>query len=227
MLRTYYGGGRTKYGQAVLELWLTLEHEYSEALKKLHLSNWLVNPSGLAGAWHALDLLMEHTVKELKALAQRHATDFDDSFFRNVISPSIAALAGLKHVFDELHGLSARSTRHGEDAAKRAVMLGRLADHSSKHETLVFRKGRSFGQRAVNDDYALGHDYIGHQGAFDRHLQRTVDIMRGIPVSDTDTDSPDADVESVLEARLRDEAAVIAEEEGRSASADGPEITAA
>ena len=68
-MRTYYGSGRYKYGNAMLNLWLTFEYEFTPELRDIYLENMLVNPSGVEGTWQPLDLLMQHTVKALKELA--------------------------------------------------------------------------------------------------------------------------------------------------------------
>ncbi|CAE6411386.1 unnamed protein product [Rhizoctonia solani] len=61
ILRFYFwGSGNTNYGKEMLELACGFLYDFPEPLKEAIYQNWLVNPSGLDGHWHELDLLQEH-----------------------------------------------------------------------------------------------------------------------------------------------------------------------
>ena len=96
---SFWGAGSTNYGNELLELACYFIKEYPPSLRKALLNNYLVNPSGLPGHWHELDLLQEHFNFWLKRLYQSKTMSFDSKFLTETTGLNLAGFNKFRDVF--------------------------------------------------------------------------------------------------------------------------------
>jgi hypothetical protein len=76
--------------------------------------NWLVNTQGKPGHWIEMDLLQEHSNFWLKDMAQHKGKEFDDPFYRFVLSMNVHNFLRLKEEMEEVVALKHRTKKHTE-----------------------------------------------------------------------------------------------------------------
>ncbi|KAJ3864856.1 hypothetical protein EV359DRAFT_40092 [Lentinula novae-zelandiae] len=105
----FAGSSHQKYVSYMLELNCLLEYETSPALRTLILQNYLVK---IGFVCKERDLLQEHHNKKLEAMVEKSGGNFDDSYYREVISPNvdkfIHVLTSFESAFEQQH----RSNKH-------------------------------------------------------------------------------------------------------------------
>lgn len=95
-------------------------------MKDIFLDNYLVNPSGKPGGFHARDLLQEHLNFKLKAVFNNKAHAFDSSFLKEAVSLNIVELNELQKGWSSQLGLTdIRPGRSHVDLAADINHLGR------------------------------------------------------------------------------------------------------
>ncbi|KIM63152.1 hypothetical protein SCLCIDRAFT_15631 [Scleroderma citrinum Foug A] len=112
MMFTFAGSSHSKYVTYLLETITTLELEAMPELRDVILRSLLVNMSGNAGAFCALDFMQEYFNRMLQAIVQRKGLDYGADYIQSVIACNLHCLGQIKHNFREGFGLQARSSRH-------------------------------------------------------------------------------------------------------------------
>ena len=107
---TFAGSSHSKYITYLLETITTLELEATPELHDAILHSLLVNMSGNAGAFCALDFMQEYFNRMLQAIVQRKGLDYGADYIRSVIACNLHCLGQIKHNFREGFGLQARSS---------------------------------------------------------------------------------------------------------------------
>lgn len=102
----FFGVGATNYGNELLHQTLDLWHRFTPEMKDALLDNYLVNPSGKPGAFHARDLLQEHLNFKLKAIFNNRTHAFDSSFLKEAVSLNIVQLNDLQKGWPAQLGLT-------------------------------------------------------------------------------------------------------------------------
>lgn len=131
-------------------------YERSEELRRPIFMDWLVNPSGLPGHWHELDLLRDHLNFWLKLFNSTN-TDFDSPFFKEAISLNILSFCHLRSQLPNIFGLTQWPVSYpsrGGYQHSRASLLGRTC--------FPFIPGRSQPFSAL-DAFTAGHAKLANR----------------------------------------------------------------
>ncbi|KAK7695975.1 hypothetical protein QCA50_000615 [Cerrena zonata] len=167
---SFWGAGATNYGNELLELACNFLKEYSSDLKTAHLNNWLVNPSGLPGKWHELDLLQEHFNFWLKRLFQKKTMDFDSNFLKECIGLNLSGFGQLRGTFTQIFELTKISGKH--TPANTQNDINRLGRHYREADILSFCPGRKQPYEVPNE-FGEGIAKL-HDGQLQVFLDRTL-----------------------------------------------------
>lgn len=152
-----------------MELACNFLYEFPEPLRIALLNNYLVNPSGLPGHWHELDLLQEHFNYWLKRLFNAKSLDFDSSFLREVVGLNLRGFCDLRDKMCAFFGITKPGRTHSE--ADTRADINRLGAHYREDAVLKFHRAR--GQPfAVPDEFAAGIDKL-RDGQLPVFLART------------------------------------------------------
>ncbi|KAJ3515928.1 hypothetical protein NLJ89_g1460 [Agrocybe chaxingu] len=152
-LFTFTGSGNPYYSQFLLELYCNFKWEFPPELKDAIFQNWLVNPHGQPGRFIEMDLMQEHFNFWLEDLAQHKGKEFDEPFYREVLSMNVDDFLKLKDEMEDAASLKQRTKKHGTtDLGNelRAVM-----DKFRDEQVNCYRAGRNEGVGAP-DDFANG-----------------------------------------------------------------------
>ena len=115
--------------------------------------NWLVNRKGLPGHFLEMDLMQEHFNFWLEDLADHKGKEFDEPFYRDVLSMNVDHFLQLKDEMEEVTALKARTKKHGStdmDNEMRTI-LAKFRDE----QVNCFRVGRNEAILAP-DNFVLG-----------------------------------------------------------------------
>ncbi|KAJ7731018.1 hypothetical protein B0H16DRAFT_1893426 [Mycena metata] len=145
---TYAGSSHEQYRAYLLELYCFLKYDASVDLRDAVLNNWLVNITGELGKWIPGDLLQEHYNRWLEDMVQKHGAEFDDEFYRKMISPNVHYFLRIKEEITEGFNLKSRGKTHTSRDVRDEVKL--LMALFKEEEVHLFREGRSMGHAAVN-----------------------------------------------------------------------------
>ena len=91
-----------------------LELESSPEIRKVFLTNWIINPSGQSGRFVAGDKFQEQLQDEMYEHIGWKAIDFDDNYMRKVIAPNVNRCVLTKKAMSESLGLMKRGGKHVE-----------------------------------------------------------------------------------------------------------------
>ncbi|KAG8734623.1 hypothetical protein FRC12_018452 [Ceratobasidium sp. 428] len=145
------------------------------------MDNWLCNLSGLPGCWFPMDLMQEHSIRELKEKSQRRDEDFEADFFQDVISRNVSRFAEIKSIINKSVGLQNRSAAHGsKKSLATATQLRKALETGRTH---YFIAGRSYGWCA-QDDFGAGFEKLPLKVT--QFLRNTCVIVGDIPASAPD-----------------------------------------
>ena len=204
---SFWGAGSTNYGNELLELACLFIKEYPKETRIALMNNWLVNPSGLPGHWHELDLLMEHFNHWLKRLLVKKTLDFDSPFMKNTISLNLSGFQRLRETFPTTFGLKKTAGSHPD--ADRSADINRLGNHYRSENRLKFVPGRRQGY-VTEHDFLCGYEKL-QDGQLATFLARTAsqaanalgldDFDDNIPgtVLETDNCNEESELNSVAE----------------------------
>ena len=145
-------------------------YEFPPALRDAILNNYLVNPSGLEGHWHELDLLQEHFNFWLKRLFNTKSFDFDSRFLREVVGLNLRGFSDLRDFMFKVFGLKSPGRSHTD--ADRTPDINRLGAHYREDGVLRFHRGRTQPYKVVNE-YSDGYEKL-RDGQLQTFLERTV-----------------------------------------------------
>lgn len=160
-LFTFAGAGNSHYAEYITEMYCNITFEYPERAVKALFNNWLVNMRGLPGHFHEIDLLQEHNNKFMEELAQLKGKEFDDPWFRDVISRHVHHFLYIIEEMEANVSLKSRTRKHKEphlDNELREVM--RICRDHDLHR---HRASRDFGFHA-EDDFGTGYKVLDHDG---------------------------------------------------------------
>ncbi|KAJ7588078.1 hypothetical protein C8J56DRAFT_785967 [Mycena floridula] len=174
---TFPGSGRSKYANELLEIVCNFEYEYSDDLKQAILNNWLCNLTGFDGCWFPMDLLQEHNIKQLKKMAERRNAEFNDPFFRDIISYNIRAFLEIIDSMKTSAQLNATSKLHTQK--KKVSTLKSILRSNKDTSVHKFCAGRDLGHLA-QDDFQAGHIMLGEGKKLKEFLDRTARDMGNI-----------------------------------------------
>ncbi|KAJ7738954.1 hypothetical protein B0H16DRAFT_1694642 [Mycena metata] len=143
---TYAGSSHEQYMAYLLELYCFLKYDASVDLRDAVLNNWLVNITGELGKWIPGDLLQEHYNRWLEDMVQKHGAEFDDEFYRKMISLNVHYFLRIKEEITEGFNLKSRGKTHTSRDVRDEVKL--LMALFKEEEVHLFREGRSMGHAA-------------------------------------------------------------------------------
>jgi hypothetical protein len=98
----------------LLETITCLELEASPELRETMLRASLVNVSGQAGSFCALDFMQEYLNRLLEAIVQCKGVDYGDTYIRTTISRNLHHFSHIKKELRGSVGLQVRSRQHTE-----------------------------------------------------------------------------------------------------------------
>ncbi|KAA1474511.1 hypothetical protein DENSPDRAFT_781882 [Dentipellis sp. KUC8613] len=158
---TFAGAGNTNYTSYVLELWCSIELEFPEPTKIALFNNWLVNLTGKPGRFHPLDLMQEHFNFWLEDLAQHKGKEFDDDWYREVLSMHVHHFLHLKEEMEDLVQIAPRTKKHSAPHLMNEYIEAlRICRENELH---THHEGRDFGHHSL-DDYSRGFESLGLGG---------------------------------------------------------------
>jgi len=161
---TFAGSSHSKYVTYLLETITTLELEATPELHDAILRSLLVNMSGNAGAFCALDFMQEYFNRMLQAIVQRKGLDYGADYIWSVIARNLHCLGQIKHNFRDGFGLQARSSRHKAPHTRTEVHILLNVYHQQQLHS------RCIGRRLRDDDKGDTID-VFRRGA--EHLRKT------------------------------------------------------
>ncbi|KAJ7939610.1 hypothetical protein B0H13DRAFT_2300297 [Mycena leptocephala] len=85
-----------------------LRYEASKYLNNAILNNWLLNIKGELGRHLPGDQHQEHYNKWLEAMAPKHGGDFENTFYRETISPNVHHFLEIKNEIETAFGFQHR-----------------------------------------------------------------------------------------------------------------------
>jgi hypothetical protein len=115
--------------------------------------NWLANLKGLPGHFLEMDLMQEHLNFWLEFMAQHKGKDFDDAFYREVLSANVLWFLRLKDEMEDAVSLQRRSKKHTE--VKLQNELRAAMDLLRRYKVNSRVPGRTWGFKA-EDDFTKG-----------------------------------------------------------------------
>lgn len=113
-LLTFAGARFMNYTLYLLEMFCKIHYELPEATKIALFNNWLVNLSGKEGGYIPLDLMQEHYNLWLEELAQHKGKEFDDEWYREVLSMHVHHFLRLKEEMENQVQIKPHTKKHGE-----------------------------------------------------------------------------------------------------------------
>ncbi|PBK64863.1 hypothetical protein ARMSODRAFT_892428 [Armillaria solidipes] len=156
---SFAGGSNQNYVSYLLETYCLFKYEASKTLKDAIWNNWLVNLTGELGSWIEADLLQEHYNRWLEDMVQKHGGRFDDSFYRQTISPNVHCFLRIKEEFESAFELSRRSKSHTSPHLRDEYKI--LLTIFREEQLHLFRPTRSMGHAAsdlLNRGYKRLHE---------------------------------------------------------------------
>lgn len=150
---TFSGSGNPYYSTYLLELYCCFKWEFPAPLQDAILMNWLVNLHGLPGFFVEMDLMQEHFNFWLEDMVQHKGKEFDDPFYREIVSANVFQFLRLKEEMEDAVSLKARSKTHKEPHLRNE--LAAVMNLLRENEVNRRRPGRHEGFEAV-DDFSAG-----------------------------------------------------------------------
>lgn len=143
---------------------------FCEATTHAILTNYVVNPSGRYGRWHARDLLQEHHNKKIKYLfnGDKHKS-FDSSYVGETVSLNIVELKNSTDTWFKKLGLA--NIHPGRSSADIRADINFLAHLFDTERHLSFTPGRR-QTFLTKDAFEAGITKLA-DGALDSFLKRT------------------------------------------------------
>ncbi|THH07072.1 hypothetical protein EW146_g9429 [Bondarzewia mesenterica] len=167
LIFTFAGAGNTNYTAYLVEMYCNITYDYPEATREALFNNWLVNLQGQPGHFLELDLMQEHFNFWLEELAQHKGKEFDDDWYREVLSMHVHHFIRLTKEMEANVNLKERRTNHVEphmdNELREVIRLCR------EHDLHVRRQGRDWGFH-VSDDQTLGYNLLAREGKMDEWI---------------------------------------------------------
>ncbi len=144
-------------------------YEFPPDLLEAIKNNYLVNPSGLPGHWHELDLLQEHFNYWLKCLFNCKSLDFDSNFLREVVGLNLRGFCDLRERMMKMFGARKPGRTHTDTSV--AADINRLGVHYRLDAVMQFRRGREQPYDIPNE-FVAGSEKL-QNGLLDNFIRRT------------------------------------------------------
>lgn len=154
---TFAGSGNPYYSQYLLELYCNFKWEFSPKLRHAILMNWVVNLHGEPGMFIEMDLMQEHFNFWLEDMAQHKGKEFEEPFYRWVLSVNVHHFLRLKDEMENVVFLKARMKKHSAPHLNNE--LKEIMKHLREAEANCRRPGRHEGFEAV-DDFTKGLEIL-------------------------------------------------------------------
>ncbi|THH16899.1 hypothetical protein EUX98_g9229 [Antrodiella citrinella] len=155
---TFSGGGNTNYVSYLLDMYCKITMETPEPMRLAVFNNWLVNLQGKPGHFLELDLMQEHFNFWLEELAQHKGKEFDEEWYRDVLSMHVYHFLRLKEEMEASVHLSPRRKTHTEphlqNEYRETLRVFREFNLHCHHE------GRDLGHHSL-DDFSRGIANLG------------------------------------------------------------------
>ncbi|KAA1479037.1 hypothetical protein DENSPDRAFT_788720 [Dentipellis sp. KUC8613] len=168
---TFAGAGNSNYTAYLTEMYCKIEHEYPPATRHALFSNWLVNLTGKPGHFLPQDLMQEHFNFWLEEMAQHKGKEFDDPWYRDVLSMHVYHFLRLKEELAAVVQVAARSKSHTSPHLDNEFLAALRA--MREHDVHRYHEGRDFG-RHVEDDFARGIILLGKENKLDDYISGSV-----------------------------------------------------
>ncbi|TFY69112.1 hypothetical protein EVJ58_g610 [Rhodofomes roseus] len=181
---TFTGSGHNKYANELIELTCQFEFEFSGALQKAILNNWLCNLSGIPGCWFPMDLLQEKNIKQLKKMSQKRNADFGGEFFQDVIALNIRAFILATTSMKETVRLARTSSIHRRTVKQGA--LNELARNLTELELHKFCAGRA-STHIPRNDFEAGYEQLEDGNKLRDFVKRTLRDAGAIHETDSES----------------------------------------
>ena len=169
---TFAGSGNSHYAGYLVEMYCNLEHEYPKVTRDALLNNWLVNTQGKPGHFLEMDLMQEHFNHWLEELAQHKGKEFDDEWYREVLSMHVHHFLRLIQEFETNVHLTPRSKRHGEPHLDNE--LHEVINLCRKWDLHIRCNGRDFGFHSV-DNFDQGYLKLAAEGKLEQYIAKTME----------------------------------------------------
>ncbi|KAJ7193717.1 hypothetical protein GGX14DRAFT_537504 [Mycena pura] len=144
----FAGSSHQNYMKYLLEFYCLLRYESSKGLHDAILDNLLLRVKDELIKYKPADLHQEHYNKWLQEMSRRHGGEFDESFFRQIISPNVDHFLRFKKEMETAFNLVRRGKSHTSPHQRPELRL--LLSMFKEEEIHLFRQGRSMGHAAVN-----------------------------------------------------------------------------
>ncbi|KAF8457345.1 hypothetical protein BDZ91DRAFT_800597 [Kalaharituber pfeilii] len=108
----FIGNRQMNYGDALMDIRVGMEAEWSEELKKIVRANWVINPWGQTGKTLGMDEFMEELVRSLKDIYNPGGSDTLDNFMREVTCRCVVFFMRIKDDMRRGMGLRRRAGNH-------------------------------------------------------------------------------------------------------------------
>ncbi|KAI0629150.1 hypothetical protein C8Q77DRAFT_1236530 [Trametes polyzona] len=154
LLYRFAGGGNHKYTVEILELLQGLHREWPQDLKDFVRQNcWLVNLTGGPEDFQAIDLVEEHTVKDVKVTYRPKGPNSTWKLMK-ARAPAIPTLRALdRHVTDQFHTVY-RGVSHTAPSKEADIQhLDEFYQNAKIHEYQAGRDAEDSVKEVVNDGY--------------------------------------------------------------------------
>ncbi|KAI0063286.1 hypothetical protein BV25DRAFT_1936598 [Artomyces pyxidatus] len=174
---TFAGSGHPNYANYLLEMFCNIELEYPEATRTALLNNWLVNLVGRPGHFHELDLMQEHFNHWLEELAQHKGKEFDDEWYREVLSMHVHNFLRIKGEMENLVQIAPRTKTHTEPHLLNEYAVAMRI--CREHRLHIHIPGRDFGFHS-DDAMSSGIAVLARTGKLDNYITDTIRDQMGL-----------------------------------------------
>ncbi|THU88270.1 hypothetical protein K435DRAFT_917531 [Dendrothele bispora CBS 962.96] len=164
----FAGSNHHQYTTYLLELHCLLKFESSPELRTAILNNYLVKFGFKA---QERDLMVEHHVGKLEDMAGKAGGDFDDPFYREIISPNADKWIHVTRTFAEAFELRPRKNHHTSPHMRPELRI--LLNKMKETELHRFRPGRTYPGHIASDILAIGYNKLGTGGKLQSFIQET------------------------------------------------------
>jgi hypothetical protein len=173
-------------------MFCNLEIEYPPSTRQALFNNWLVNLEGRPGHFLELDLMQEHFNHWLEDLAQYKGKEFDDKFYREVLSMHVHHFIHLVQKLEGNVGLAARRKMHSEPHVDNELreVIRICREHDLHHHHI----GRDLGFKS-SDYFADGVARLSTAGKLDEWIVKTMEEWENLYVQ---ADMPEGSADAAM-----------------------------
>ncbi|CDO69446.1 hypothetical protein BN946_scf184817.g6 [Trametes cinnabarina] len=161
LLFRFAGGGNHKYAVEILELLQGLHREWPDDVKDFVQQNcWLVNLTGKPNEFQAIDLVQEHTVKDVKVTYRPKGPNSSWALMK-ARAPAIPTLRAIDKYLEAQFRTLYRGTGHTEPSKEADVqLLERFYDEARVHQYQCGRDAADNVKEFVSDGVRIAQTTI-------------------------------------------------------------------